>query len=258
MSGPKYRIEVDAASLADGFGEFAAEVQQAVEDAVKLASAMTYNKANELAAQKLHSRLKTYQDALSYEEVAPGIWSVSLDESALWIEENVDPHSMVDDLLRHNPKISKKGIRYKVIPFDHSKGAAQQSGKALQIATQVKRELKARGIPLKKLDLNPDGTPKIGTIHRFTGKNSLVSFPPTRKAKNGALDGLSVVQKMNESTGKVERKAMTFRVVTDKHKSEGLWYSPGSTGVRIIDQVYSWIDAQFENVILPEVFNKYR
>lgn len=252
MSNPKYRIEIDAKALAEDFGEIARDVEQAVEDAVKLASAMTYAKANELAAQKLNSRRKQFTDALSYEEIAPGIWVVSLDESALWIEDGMDPHSMVDDLLRKNPKVAKDGTRYKVIPFDHGKAPSLQTSKAKEITDQVKRELKSLKVPFKKVELNPDGSPKLGTVF----KKNIPSARPTAKAKYPSLHGLTIIQ--SQVGEKVKRDVMTFRVVTDKHKQEGLWFHPGIGGVKIIDEVFNWVSNEFDNKILPEVLARFR
>jgi hypothetical protein len=251
-SNPKYRIEVDAQALSESFGEFAKEVEQAVEDSVKLASSMTYAKANEMAADKLKSRRQTYQDALSYEEVTPGIWVVSLDPSALWIEEGMDPHSMVDDLLRINPKVGKNGLRYKVIPFDHGRAPSQQTAKAKEISDQVKRELKSLKVPFKKIEMNPDGTPKLGTVFR----KNIPSARPTAKAKYPSLHGLTITQR--KVGDKVRRDVMTFRIVSDKHKAEGLWFHPGLQAVKIIDQVFEWISKEFDDKILPQVLERFR
>jgi len=253
VSDPKYRIEVDAAAMAETFGELAKEVEAAIEQAVKTSSAMTYAKANELAAEKLRSRRKDYQDALSYEEVAPGIWVVSLDESAFWIEEGKTAGSMVDDLLRKNPKVSKDGTRYKVIPFDHGKAPSQQTNKAKEITALVKKELKALKVPFKKVEYNSDGSPKLG---RVFSKN-IASDRPTSKAKFPALSGLTITQRKLES-GKIKRDVMTFRIVTDRHKEEGLWFHPGMPGVKIIDEVFAWINQEFDSKILPEVLERFR
>jgi hypothetical protein len=253
MAGPgTFKLEINAEEMASAFGELAQDVETALNDAVRLASSMTYAKASEMAAEKLQSRRKIFQDALSYEQAAPGIWVVSLAESALWIEDGLSAHSMIDDLLRHNPKVSKDGNRYKAIPFEHSKPESQQSTKAQEITKLVKQELKRRREPLKKIAMNPDGTPKLGRVFH----ENIASPFPSPKASHPVLHGLSIYQRKG-SNGKVQRDVLTVRIVSDKQKAEGKWYHPGLEAVKIIDQVFEWISAEFDNKILPEVMSKF-
>jgi hypothetical protein len=160
---------------------------------------------------------------------------------------------MVDDLLRKNPKVNKKGQRYKAIPFDQGDGAASKRNDTLSgIMKMLKTELKARGIPYKKVENNPDGTPKIGKLHSF----SVESPRPTRMASTQALQGVNIYQRMN-ARGKVQRDIMTFRIVTDEHKREGKWYYPGIEGIKIFDAVYEWITAEWEQSILPSILKRF-
>jgi hypothetical protein len=253
MANSPFILQIDASKLAADFGELAQEVEGALTDAVKLASSMAYAKATELASEKLHSTRKIFQDSLHYEEISPGIWSVSLDEKALWVEDGMSPHSMVDDLLRHNPKISKKGVRYKAIPFEHSKPTSQQSSKAQEITAMVKTELRRRKEPLKKLALDQNGMPKLGRVFH----ENIMSRRPSKMASHPALHGLSIYQTKNKTTGKVSRDILTFRVVSDKSKDLGKFFYPGSSGAKILDETFDWISQTFDSTILPEVLSKF-
>ena len=227
-----FKFEINIDQLTAHLKDVKEEANNMLTEAVKAASAMTYAKAQELAGEKLSVRLKMYKDALHYKEVGPGLWVVELDDKALWIEDGKAAGSMVDDLLRKNPKISRKGKRYKAIPFDQADSARTEGNDNLQnIMKLLKVELKARGIPYKKIENNPDGTPKLGKLHKL----NIDSPKPTKMASTNALAGVTIYQSMT-ARGKVRRDIMTFRIVTDDHKREGRWYHPGSQGVKIIDE----------------------
>jgi hypothetical protein len=251
MSDFKFEINID--QLTAHLKDIKDEAQNMLTEAVKAASAMTYAKAQELAGEKLDARLKMYKDALHYKEVGPGLWVVELDDKALWIEENRPPHSMVDDLLRSDPKISKKGKRYKAIPFDQADSARQESNDNMQnIAKLLKTELKARGIPYKKIETNPDGTPKLGKLHKL----NIESPKPTKMASHQALAGVTIYQRMT-ARGKVKRDILTFRIVTDDHKRSGKWFHPGSQGVKIFDEIFTWISNEWDTNILPSILKSF-
>lgn len=246
------KIEIDAEAIANEFKDLKSEVEAALTEAVRAASVMAYGMVHEEASKRLKSRLRPYQNALSYHEISPGIWVVSLDESAFFIEEGMEPHSQYDTLLKENAKISAEGFRYKVIPFEHSKGPTYQTDNARNITKMVKAELKARGIPYKKIETDASGSPRIGKLHSFSVPGSP---KPSAKAKFGALVGVNVYQNMVE--GKMKRDVMTFRVISEKNKGDGSWEHPGLPAEKILDDVYEKIQRIFDEQILPEVLQKY-
>lgn len=241
-----FRVQVNAEGLAKAFGQLANEAEQAIKDGVKLASAMAYAHANELARERLHSRLTTFLDALRYKEVSEGIWAIELDESATWIDDGMKPHDMKPDLLRKNAKIGKDGQRYKVIPFSHSKNPQDQTDKEKGYADQIKAELKKRKIPLKKVELNADGSPRIGKIHGF----NIDSARPSPKASHPALSGVNIYQR-KDNNGNIRKDIVTFRVVSSKQTDK--WFHPGLKPANIFDDTYTWVLNEFENRILPDV-----
>lgn len=105
----KLHFSIDAKALAAEMKSLKDEVEKSLVQGVKQLSSMTYSKVAELASTKLKSTRQKYMDALEYKEVQPGLWVVSLDESAMWIEEGKPAKSMVEDLLRNNAKTAKDG-----------------------------------------------------------------------------------------------------------------------------------------------------
>lgn len=248
----RLKLEIDSKAIADLFEGTKKEVERDLYDAVEIVARRSEAKTRELAAEQLHSRFNLYDDGLKFQEIGKGMYLLELDESALWIEEGRDAGSMVDDLLRKNPKISKKGEKYKSIPFEHSKLPSQQTQKARQITEMIKTELKKRNIPYKKIEFDKSGNPRLGLIHTI---KDIQGPKPSKSAKHGALEGLAIYQTKTK-TGKIKRDIMTFRVVKESHKQEGLWYHPGLEGVQIFDQVYDWALKEFDK-ILQEIYSAY-
>jgi hypothetical protein len=171
----------------------------------------------------------------------------------MFIEEGRKSDFM-DELLRgKSAKTNKKGEKYAIIPFEHSKAPSQQSSKSLELSNQIKAEFKKRKIAWKKLELDSNGSPRTGLLHRF----DISSEKPSARAKNPALQGVAVYQtKTNE--GNVRRDVMTFRIIHEKHKQEGLWNHPGMEGKKLMDEVFDWAKEQWDNLILPEIIDKYK
>lgn len=246
------RFFVDADAIASEFNELKEEVKKAMEDGVKQVASMTYAKTQELASSKLNSTRKTYMDNLEFKEVAPGIWVVSLDEKAMWIEEGRKSGDMTEDLLKKNYKIAKDGSRYKAIPFDQAKPTSQTPMSARMFANQVKTELRARNIPYKKIEYNPDGSPRLGKLHTI---NDISSLRPSARASHGALAGLSIYQSQTKS-GNVRRDIMTFRVVSSKHKGSK-WIHPGLEAKKFMDEALEWASDIWDKEILPAILERF-
>jgi len=251
---PDFKIEIDAKKIASEFGDMQKEVESAVTKAVGALAAATHAKANELATEKLKSTASMYKDALSFEKIEKNIWVVALDmKKAGWIEDGRKSGFMEELLRGKSSKTNARGKKYAIIPFKHNKNPTDQTPKAQELAGQIKNFLKSEKINVRKLEFNPDGSPKLGLLHKF----DLDSARPTEKSKYPALKGVSIYQRMDEK-GKVKRDIMTFRVITEDHKGEGRWNHPGSKGVFIIDQCYEWAMREFDSAILPSVLEKFK
>jgi hypothetical protein len=242
---------VNADDIANEMKAFKEEAKQAIEESVKQLSAMTHAKVVELAQEKLKSTRKIYTDNLDYQELVPGLWVVSLDQPALWIEEGRKSGDMTQDLLKTGAHIAKDGSRYKAIPFDHGKPPSQMDPFSRNLVAKIKSELKKANIPFKKLELNADGSPRIGRLHTMN-----ISSPhPSSRASHPALSGLTIYQTKG-ANGKVRRDIMTFRMVSDKHKGSK-WIHPGRDAEGFFEKALQWAEDQWEREILPQIMARF-
>jgi hypothetical protein len=248
---PNLKFFINAEELAKEMKDFKVEVVQALEDGVRQLSAMTYAKVTELAQEKLTATRKIYTDNLEYKEVSPGLWVVSLDEPALWIEDGRKSGSMLNDLLRKGAKTSKDGHRYKAIPFDHGKPPSQMDPFARMLVAKVRSELKKASIPFKKLEYTPEGSPRLGKLHTMN-----ISSPyPSKVASHQALWGLNIYQTKTVG-GEVKRDIMTFRMASDAHPEK--WIHPGRPPAEFFETALIWAEKEFEDNILPAILAKFR
>jgi hypothetical protein len=243
---------VNAEEIANQLKAFKEEARAAIEEGVKQLSSMTHAKVTELAQEKLSSTRKIYTDNLEYREVIPGLWVVSLDKPAMWIEEGRKSGDMTEDLLRKGAHTAKDGSRYKAIPFDYGKPPSQMDPFTRNLVAKIKFELKKSGIPFKKLELDAKGSPRIGKLHTMD-----ISSPhPSSRASHPALSGLTIYQNKTAG-GKVRRDIMTFRMVSDKHKGKK-WIHPGRDAEKFFEQALAWAEEQWEREVLPQIMEKFK
>jgi hypothetical protein len=247
------KFDIDLKQFSDQMKKFKKEFESDMHVAVGSLASMTHAKTLELTNQLSSSIQKTYRDALSFEKIEEGVWIVNLDSKAMWIEEGLDPYSMYDTHLRSpKAKTSVEGHKYLTIPFKHNKNPSEQSASAQNLTTQIRKELKDRGIPYKKLELGPDGSPRIGRLHAF----NIDSAKPSAKAKDPALKGLTIYQ-TKQADGSIRRDIMTFRVISEKTKGDGRWQHPGRDASQLMDEAFRWAETTWETQILPELLKKY-
>ena len=248
------------------------------EHALALTSA-THAHLIELANQKLHTRRQMFIDHLTifplrHNSMESGgtarVWVLNLDRKFRWIDDGMDEHEMIDDLLKSpKAKTSKDGSRYLSIPFDHSpgKGGPTTSTPASRtLVDTIKKELKTRGIPFGKIEKGPDGKPLLGTLHNVditkepvrTGNGPGQGWGPIGKVKQGFtgtpfLRGVRITQEnvKDQKTGKtsVKRSIMTFRTVSSKHKGTGRWTHPGLEAKRMMEEAADWAAQQWKIVV---------
>jgi len=132
MSDINLKFNIDAAAIADQFNAFKLEVEQDLNKAVANLAAITDAKVKEMASQELHTSRKDFMDSLGFEEISPGVWIISVDESGLWVEEGIPAGTDMKPALLQNAKVTKNGTRTKVIPFHYDQPPSQQP-----VATQV-------------------------------------------------------------------------------------------------------------------------
>lgn len=232
---------------------------------------MVRAKIIELAGERLHSRRQMFVDAVKMHQMSDDVWVVSLDAKMRWIDDGVSEHSMLDALLASpKAKRAKDGSKYIVIPMSHSPGQGKTSTTPADqdLINVIKGELKQRGIPFGKIEVDGAGQAKIGKLHAFDIKNAPVNTsggPGTGKGPIGSvrqgptgtpfLQGLNIYQS-KDAKGKVKRAIMTFRVASSKHEGQQRWDHPGNPGVSILDDAAQWALETFQKDIAPELLGK--
>jgi hypothetical protein len=247
------KINIDAAGISKEFAEFAKEVENDLKKGVANLATITHAKVAEMASSELKTSRKTFMDSLKFEEISEGVWVVSIEDKALWIEEGIKANfDMKPGLLRGGEMSKTGGYQYKVIPFEHSKAPSQLTASAQTIVSQIKTNLKRENIPFKQIEKNSDGSPRTGKLHNFNWKSDKPG-----KGNTPALKGVSIYQTVTK-TGNVRRDIMTFRTITGGPASQNKWIHPGFTGKEFLDKAYEWALKEWENKILPEILDKWR
>lgn len=246
------KFDIDAEAIAKEFKELALEVEQDLQKGVANLAAITHAKVLEDSQQDLKSERKTFADNLGFEEISPGVWVVSVDEGALWIEEGIKPGTDMKPGLLKNAKTTKDGHKYAVIPFDHNKSPSQMTPYAQGVVQRIRENLKQQRVPFKGIELNKDGSPKRGLIHEFD-----FGGEKPGKGNTPVMNGVSVYQSVTK-TGDVRRDILTFRTVTDGPGGQGKWIHPGYEAKKYLDKALDWAMQEWETHILPEILKKYQ
>lgn len=247
----------------------------AIQEAARNLSTQAYAHILEKAQSELHSSRDKYVGALGFTQVSPDVWLVTLDQSAMWIEQGLPRHSMVENLLSSpKAKTSKTGERYLVVPFQHNKGPTSQTKAQKDLADTVKAELKKRKIPYGKLETNELGKPKTGLLHSFNIMDRPLKTHQGPGQGHGAvgqvrqgttgipfLQGIRVYQKeiKDQASGKskIVKNIMTFRVVSSKHAGTSKWIYPGIEGKFLFEDCATWSLNEWETKIVPDLLSRF-
>ncbi len=257
-----FNFRVNVEQVAQKLGQAADLVQTKVADAVEKLVASTHA----FVVAKAQSELGDYKRSIlpgppdadgmpknvKWRKIAERIWVVEILPEAAWIEEGRPATSMAteDWLLKPGKvKTAKDGSKYRAIPFTNQQftGKDKPASATSEIARPAlaaiaKRAIKEAGVNLKKIERHPNGDPKLGVLHRipidtehhkgvpgFSSKprNAEDSKKTGFKQHEGIpyLSGLAVTQRIN-AKGKVTREAVTWRMVSSKHRLEGRWEYP--------------------------------
>jgi hypothetical protein len=239
------------------------DLNQAVQQLGKGAYAYIKEKTQDLNKEEKEK----YLNNLFLETVEDNIVVITLKEAASYIE-NGTKAGFMDYLLERKSgsdvKVSKKdNKKYRVIPFEHSVNksageniASSETGEG--VIRDVKTFLKKQGVSYSRtrnLEKNSDGSVRVGKISSFN-----IDTMGARKKHNidKNIQNINVYQEMNPRTKQVERKIMTFRVISEKHKGTGKWEHPGRDGKKFFDDTIKWIEKSWNTEIFPEIQKKYR
>ena len=267
------RLDIDLAGVLELRDELEPKVEAALKEAGRQLAVQSHAHLVEQVNEKLHSTRQKYIDALSFQEVDGNTWVINLDRKAMWIEEGMPEHEMIDDLLKSpKAKTAKDGSRYLVVPFQHNAPPTQQTKAATDLTETLKRELTKRKIPYGKIETDAAGRPKLGLLHSFDIKNKplkTAEAPGMGKGPLGAvrqgptgipfLAGVRIYQKSVEGPGgksSVKRGIMTFRVVSSKMKGTGRWVHPGLDAKHFFEETEQWALNQWQTLIAPQILER--
>lgn len=219
---------------------------------------------------KLHSTREKYLKALHVEQIDADAWSIILDPDAMWIEEGMDEHEMIDDLLKSSSaKTAADGSKYLSVPFEHKKGPTQSTQAQQDLTNTIKQEMKSRGIPWGGLEKDVSGKAKRGLIHSFdimtaplkTSEGPGQGHGPIGSPRQGPtgipfLAGVRVYQKgVRGKSGeeKMVKSVVTFRTASSKMKGSGRWVHPGLEAKLFLDEAAEWALKQWESKIRDQL-----
>jgi hypothetical protein len=235
----------------DSAGVAIQSITESIAKSLYLAAAnlarMTYNKAVELAGQKLHNTRQDYISALHMEESAPGVFVVYLDPKMNWVEDGMAAFPMLPKLAQGpKSKVAKDGHRYVVIPMKQSTSTkGSDNPKVQEFAADLKNVIKSQKFKTVRDGISPV-TGKRTTVERLLDDPSIPKH----------LKGLTRVREFKQGSGKPSSSAyLTFRVASEKQDASSMWKNPGYAGVKIFPDLERWVDQQLDSIV-ADVFKK--
>jgi hypothetical protein len=281
----EFMLTLDLSEVIRVHEDLTDEIKKRLASAAKNLAIQAHAHVKEQAAARLKTRRELFLEQLDFAEEGTSVYSVIVREKGRWIEDGMEPHSMLDDLLASpKAKTAKDGSKYLVVPFKHNKGPTQQGPTQSQLLGALKSELKKQKIPYGAIERNPDGSPKTGLLHKMDLNN-----PQRKRAAPGTegphdrpfnanspaaghegpegrpfLYGIRIYQKakvnpdgsprMNKQGQQAaSREIYTFRVASSKQKGTDKWFHPGLAPVHLLDEAYEWAKMQWDNAIAPEI-----
>lgn len=264
-------IKLDIGSLEGMLAEVKERAQETLERAAADLAVQTHSHIVEQVQEKLRSTRELYLQALGIHQQGRGSWVIQLNPKANWIEDGKEPGEMIDDLLGNKGKLAKDGSRYRIIPFRHNNAPTRMTQAAQDLRAALQTAFKKEKIPWGKLETNPDGTPKVGKLHKLDVMDKPIKVEegpgqghgPIGEVRQGMtgiplLQGVNVYQSMAQFNGKLmtQKNVMTFRIVSSKHKGTGRWMHPGTPARGFFEDAKNWALAEWENHIRPSVLKE--
>jgi hypothetical protein len=256
-------VNIDLSSL-EGMADLS-ELEKIGEKAAANLALLTQAKVQELAGERLHSRLDMFRKGLSLKQEKSGVWLIHLDTELGWVNDGFPAHSLIPDLV-NSPKahMSADGHKYIIVPFQHKGGPTQNTPAQMDLVNAVKQQMKKDKIPWAKVEKDSSGMPLLGRLHKLKVQTpskthegpgqgwGAVGAPRVGATGIPFLQGAAVHQSLTEK-GKVERSVMTFRVASEKHEAEGRWHHPGLEPTNILEDAYEWALKELETNVMPDI-----
>jgi len=264
-----------AENLEDTLKNLSKELERLAAKAAASFAQLTLAELNKIAATKLKTRLRIWNDSVSINQDGPSSWTIRLDPKQAWLNDGFPTHSMLGGLLASkHAKTAKDGSRYLVVPFLTTAGKSGSTYKTpsqQDIVANVKGALKKNKISFSKLDTMPNSNmPVLGTIRPLTVKtptklhegpgqgHGLVGAPRVGSTGIPFMDRASILQHYvkTKDGGQVQRSVGTFRVASSKHMGTGKWIAPAMRPTRIFEEAYSWAKSEMTQNVIPELNRK--
>lgn len=251
--GKEFDLKFDLSQLEKEF-HFFKDINKHLTQAMDNLAGQAYEKAIELAQQKLKSRRNTYLANLSFKKEGSGentMYYIVLDEKALWIEEGMAAHNMKDTHLKDKDKV--------IIPFEHNKGQPSMMPKKQQeLYGEVKSFLKKQKMSLNKPINDNAGKPILsspGNVKPAASFGSVPSKHVSKKTGESVLNRLNIYQTATKGANgkeKITKTAITFRTLS-KNSGDGEWNVPELKAAKILDEVYSWILQNYQKILMEQL-----
>jgi hypothetical protein len=209
----------------------------------------TYEKAMELAGQRLHSTRQEYMNALNFdrEGEGPGIFVVSLDPEANHLEDGYDTYQMLPKLAQGPAsKTAKDGHKYTIIPIRQTTVPVNPNNqKQVDLASRLKDEVKIRQFKTTQAGVSKQ-TGKYTTVEKMVSGNSTHPF------LKGVVRVREYKSEKEKAGGKppISSSYFTFRVASEKQNPSEKWVHPGFSGAKIFPDIYNWAEFQLEQLIV--------
>ena len=224
--------------------EEADKANERLKEAVEQLGSMIYQHITDLADKELKSSKAKYMEHLKLEQIDEYTCIISLAPEAMWIEDGIQPNFQMLPGLLKNAKTDSKGVRYVNIPLEKmgTNAAGPQAG---EMSAIVRSEMENRGIPVEALELNEDGTPKEGRLHRF----DIDQGPVSKNTGLRLLQGVNVVQRYNKEKKAVEKSILTFRRATSNQDPSKFWVHPGTQARNFFDHTEQWLLSSWDAIM---------
>lgn len=150
-------------------------------------------------------------------------------------------------MLLNGPKarVSKKGIKYNIIPFRHAvPGGTKNTAVGRVMPKEIYRQARALKASVEGKGATRWGGKLTGTEAKHApGKNPSTGY----QHKSGRFEGMARVEKTYERA--TQSKYLTFRIVSSKSDPQS-WYHPGYPAYHIADGVKNYCKPHVEEMIL--------
>ena len=248
----------------------------------------TLAKADQMASMRLNTTRQQYVDSLKMEKLGPNVYSIYLDDDAKHLEKGYEAFNMIKAGLARGPKskVSSKGYRYVVIPFQNKSNApagTPAGNRQIQHTQTVTERGWSAGSPnnqgvapakglhsgtslgeaIKELEKKsglskniPGVTGKVGTwtAHPantnkaiFTNQYGNQDVIDLDRPFNPLLEGLMKFQ--NKVGKRTQGSFVTFRVASENPEAQGKWNHPGFQGAKIFPELENWAMDQLQKLM---------